>query len=85
MVEVLIHGGSTPGLASGLIIHQREFNSSRPCYPSHPHGKDFWFLSDSLHDMIACPYTIRYYAPHWIIDIRDVNQALLFKLAWGQS
>jgi hypothetical protein len=82
--RVLINGGSN-GRGDGALGISYQLRSDRPCYPSFQAGRDYWWLTDELHESIGCPYSISYYDPHWIIDIEDVDRAILFKLMWGSK
>lgn len=79
---VLIHCGCN-GRGDGAIGISRALREDRPCYPPVQAGRDYWWLSDELHESLACTYSLRYHDPHWIVEISDVDQAVLFKLAWG--
>jgi hypothetical protein len=79
---VLIHDGSDH-LGEGAIGRSSVLREDRPCYPSIKAGHDYWWLTDELHESLSCSYSLSYQRPYWIVEISDINQAVLFKLAWG--
>jgi hypothetical protein len=80
--KVLLDGGFN-GKCNNALGVGYQLRSDRPCFPSGNASRYYWWLSDEAHKSIGCPYSISYCNPHWIIDIEDVNRAILFKLMWG--
>lgn len=68
-----------------VIQHGRSFRKGRPSYPDRVAGTDYWFLRNDVHAALKSPYTISFRKPYWLISIDDAKEAMLFKLAWGES